>query len=477
MGKSFANFMCKKDFHPASYANVKRVWMAEQKIEHEQRQQDDLKKEYEKEQDLYKNRLLMGDEKVKHGLNFMYEPPKGVKKEKVKEDDEPEYKFEWQRGAPRQAYAKEMDIRDQPFGIAVRNVRCIKCHKWGHVNTDKECPLFNKSANYDVAGPSVNPAELMEGMEKDGLKLKQSVLGRRVDPGAGNQQLVGSDDEEDPEVSFLKSLTTKQKKKLLRKLDKMEKKQREKAKKKKTKAKRRHSSSSSDHEKRKHKKKGKRRGKDHSSSDSSTDSDDSNNDHELESSKKERRKANDEQWVEITHSPERKGDKEDCQREKSKEKHDDRNVDYDRKRDDDGSHGRTEKDSGRYRLHGGDREDRHESTRHSGYSHRENYTSYRHREDDRSRGRSRSPHQRNDRRHMYEDRPKDRDTDRYRDRQRDRDRDRDRHGDRREREHTTVTREGERNGRDYERHRERRNYREDRGRDYRKDHRDRHDRD
>nr|AAA17853.1 recepin [Homo sapiens] len=244
MGKSFANFMCKKDFHPASKSNIKKVWMAEQKISYDKKKQEELMQQYLKEQESYDNRLLMGDERVKNGLNFMYEAPPGAKKENKEKEEtegETEYKFEWQKGAPREKYAKDdMNIRDQPFGIQVRNVRCIKCHKWV-MSTQIEnvlCLVFLEvnasSVPTDGSGPSMHPSELIGEMRNQWVCTETKCTGEKLDRKLiHHRSMLQVQGEEDPEVEFLKSLTTKQKQKLLRKLDRLEKKKKKKDRKKK----------------------------------------------------------------------------------------------------------------------------------------------------------------------------------------------------------------------------------------------------
>lgn len=217
-----------------------QVWMAEQQAEAYKKKQEELRNQYEKEQDLHDNKAMLSkDSKDKLSMNFMYEPPPGVRKEREKDDNEPEYKFEWQRkyNAPRESYCKgDTEIRDQPFGIQVRNVRCIKCHKWGHINTDKECTMYSismsearKLHSEAEASEILSKNMLEEQMKEDGLMMKKCTMSAQsFQTGRLHQFVTDRNDEENvtsaqPEEEFLKSLSTKQKRKLLKKLKKIEK--------------------------------------------------------------------------------------------------------------------------------------------------------------------------------------------------------------------------------------------------------------
>lgn len=214
--------------------------MAEQQADAYKKKQEELRAQYEKEQDLHENKAMLSkDSKDKLSMNFMYEPPPGVRKERERDDNEPEYKFDWQRkyNAPRESYCKgDTEIADQPFGIQVRNVRCIKCHKWGHINTDKECTMYSismsearKIHSEAETDEIISKGTLEEQMKEDGLAMKKGAMSAQSFQSGRLHQLIPDNEDSaavqvmQPETEFLKSLSTKQKKKLLKKLQKIEK--------------------------------------------------------------------------------------------------------------------------------------------------------------------------------------------------------------------------------------------------------------
>jgi len=242
---------------------LKRVWMAEQKTEAEQKKQDDLRQQYEREQETFNNKALLSKEsKEKLSLNFMYEPPPGTRKDE--KEKEVEHKFEWQRTwgtAPRESWAKgDEAIKDQPFGIAVRNVRCVKCHKYGHINTDKECELYGKAIDADAPVGHIDQNKLIEEMKEDGMRMRWTAWDLQDDPRIQKYKMISQPtSSEQDSLQSLKNMSKEEKLKLLKKLDKMEKKKKKKKEKKskhkKHKRSKHDSSSSSSSEDDSHKKK------------------------------------------------------------------------------------------------------------------------------------------------------------------------------------------------------------------------------
>jgi len=258
-GKTFHEYMSAKFWHPASKRNIVTVWKRKQQMEAEKRKNEARGEEARRENERNLVRKAMGDKKAINGVSFLYDMPNNIMPRDINapenQGDRPgmtaknfEIKFDWQKNAPRDSHFNDMgEVRNsifnhKPFGIEVRNVKCLKCGEWGHSNFDRVCPLFGKvgdrdNPEFDVKAEQI---EILSSrlLDNQGYKLKkgatQHVGDIRYDP---MNEFEEAKKKGQLELEFLKKLDPQEKEALLERLEKERKRKKKKDKKKRNKAK------------------------------------------------------------------------------------------------------------------------------------------------------------------------------------------------------------------------------------------------
>ncbi|KAK6251602.1 hypothetical protein SCA6_005607 [Theobroma cacao] len=253
------SYLNQKPWHPLSYPNQRRKWIAEQTHSHRMRRAEEVAREYAQEQEFFRQTALISKkekEKVEmmKAVSFMYvrppgynaesakaaeiaderkriEPnnvsddqstdvvstampteslpgkdPNGAEKKKLRPKDvfgrplPTEEEFEILKNAPR----LETGVlgRVKPFGVEVRNVKCLRCGNYGHQSGDRECPLKdaimpNEESRLKRDDPLTAIMAQMDPTEplKWELKQKPGMSPPRggFQPDDPNQQIVAED--------------------------------------------------------------------------------------------------------------------------------------------------------------------------------------------------------------------------------------------------------------------------------------------
>ncbi|XP_059442991.1 uncharacterized zinc finger CCHC domain-containing protein At4g19190 [Corylus avellana] len=250
------SYLNQKPWHPLSYPNQRRKWIAEQTHAHRERRAEEVAREYAQEQEFFRQSALISKkekEKVEmmKAVSFMYVRPPGYNAESAKaaeiadEKKREEYTNpsqdpladgastamppesvpvkgeEKKKPRPKDVFGRplpteeEFDVlknaprmetgvpaRVKPFGVEVRNVKCLRCGNYGHQSGDRECPLKdaimpNEESRLKRDDPlnailaHVDPSEPL----KWELKQKPGVSPPRggFKPDDPNQQIVADD--------------------------------------------------------------------------------------------------------------------------------------------------------------------------------------------------------------------------------------------------------------------------------------------
>lgn len=250
------SYLNQKPWHPLSYPNQRRRWIAEQTHSQREKRAEEVAREYAQEQEFFRQAALVSNkEKEKlemmKAVSFMYVRPPGYNAESAKaaeiaddmknqEGDNPsqdlpkdgsangrppessgtggrdqkksrpkdvfgralptEEEFEVLKNAPRMDTG--VFARVKPFGVEVRNVKCVRCGIFGHQSGDRECPLKdvimpNEESRLKRDDPLTTILAHAESSEplKWELKQKPGISPPRggFNPDDPNQQIVAED--------------------------------------------------------------------------------------------------------------------------------------------------------------------------------------------------------------------------------------------------------------------------------------------
>ncbi|KAL0371985.1 UNVERIFIED_CONTAM: putative zinc finger CCHC domain-containing protein [Sesamum calycinum] len=247
------SFLNQKPWHPLSYPNQRRKWIAEQTHSQKQRRAEEVAREYAQEQEFLRQTALISkkekEKEMMKAVSFMYVKPPGYNAESAKaaemadenkkhEDEkilqEPSLDgasssmkktmtstAEKRKPVPKDVFGRALPTEEQfevlknaprletgvpgrvkPFGIEIRNVKCLRCGNYGHQSGDRECPLKdaimpNEESRLKRDDPLTAIQAQTDGGEplKWELKQKPGMSPPRggFDPDDPNQQIVAED--------------------------------------------------------------------------------------------------------------------------------------------------------------------------------------------------------------------------------------------------------------------------------------------
>ncbi|KAH7553360.1 hypothetical protein JRO89_XS12G0002100 [Xanthoceras sorbifolium] len=137
------SYLNQKPWHPLSYPNQRRKWIAEQIHSQRRNRSEEVAREYAQEQEFFRQTSLISKKdkdkmETMQAVSFMYIRPPGYNPESAKAAELEDERMKLGDGTILETGAP---ARVKPFGVEVRNVKCLRCGNYGHQSGDRECPL------------------------------------------------------------------------------------------------------------------------------------------------------------------------------------------------------------------------------------------------------------------------------------------------------------------------------------------------